>query len=64
VPCFVLTHQPHEDFITTGLTTALGRAKTAASGKNVLAQARKRMPPPPVAPSSALSWPRRPPGEP
>jgi len=46
VPCFVLTHQPHEDlvmasgtfiFITTGLTTALDRAKAAASGKNVLA---------------------------
>jgi len=45
-PCFVLTHQPHEDlvmaggtftFITTGLTTALDRAKAAAGGKNVLA---------------------------
>jgi dihydrofolate reductase len=46
VPCFVLTHKPHEDlvmasgtftFITTGLTAALDRAKAAASGKNVLA---------------------------
>lgn len=46
VPCFVLTHQPHEDlamasgtftFIITGLTVALERAKAAASGKNVLA---------------------------
>lgn len=45
VPCFVLTHQPHEDlvmasgtftFITTGLAAALERAKAAASGKNVL----------------------------
>lgn len=46
VPCFVLTHRPHEDlvmasgtftFITTGLTAALDRAKAAAGGKNVLA---------------------------
>lgn len=46
VPCFVLTHRPHEDvvmasgtftFITTGLTTALERAKASANGKNVLA---------------------------
>jgi dihydrofolate reductase len=47
VPCFVLTHQPHEDvvmasgtftFITTGLTAALDRAKAAADGRNVLVQ--------------------------
>jgi dihydrofolate reductase len=46
VPCFVLTHQAHEDvvmasgtftFFTTGLAAALDRAKAAADGKNVLA---------------------------
>jgi dihydrofolate reductase len=46
VPCFVLTHQPHEGivmssgtftFITAGLTAALDRVKAAADGKNVLA---------------------------
>lgn len=46
VPCFVLTHRPHEDvvmasgtftFVTAGLTTALDRARAAADGKNVLA---------------------------
>jgi dihydrofolate reductase len=44
-PCFVLTHQPHEDmvmasgtftFVTSGLATALDRAKLAAVGQNVL----------------------------
>jgi len=35
VPCFVLTHQPHEDFITTDHRA--GPRETAASGKNVLA---------------------------
>ncbi len=46
VPCFVLTHQAHEDvvmasgtftFFTTGLAATLDRAKAAADGKNVLA---------------------------
>ena len=46
VPCFVLTHQAHEDvvmasgtftFITDGLAAALDRARAAAAGKNVLA---------------------------
>jgi dihydrofolate reductase len=46
VPCFVLTHRPHEDmvmtsgtftFVTAGLATALERARAAAGGRNVLA---------------------------
>lgn len=46
VPCFVLTHQAREDlvmasgtfsFITEGLAVAVGQAKAAAGGKNVLA---------------------------
>ncbi len=46
VPCFVLTHQQHEDlvmasgtftFVTEGLATAVSRARAAAGGKNVLA---------------------------
>jgi dihydrofolate reductase len=53
VPCFVLTHQAHGDLVMasgtftfiTGLTTALERAKAAASGKNILAHT-------PTSPSS------------